>query len=85
MFVQQILHLLPDRGIDDRGMFARVHFMLVADFAHVDDIAQQFVQPRLGERPPAARVSFARQPTFVEPATPRKLLAHRQERLVLQV
>src|SRR6516162_10737953 len=85
LLVEHILNSLPDSRIDDGGVFARMQFILVPDFAHVRGIGQQFMQGGLGKRQPAAVVALAGRPALVAPATAVELSDHADQRLMPEI
>src|SRR5437868_9974706 len=48
-YFQLLLHAFPKRSIHDGGLFTRIDHPFVADLTYISDVAQQSIQPGLGE------------------------------------
>src|SRR5260370_1351769 len=70
MMLQRFLNALPDPGFLNGRVFAGMDLFFVFDLAHVDDVGQELVQARLGERPAAPFAAVPRRPPLGPPATP---------------
>src|SRR5947209_7100936 len=85
MALEQLLHLLPLRRIDNGRMFAVMEFFLVTELARVGGVGQELVQVAFDKGLTTQLAPLASHPNLGPPGPPLQLLNYRQQGLVLQV